>query len=646
MLRTEWIALVGVVVLGSVGRLAAAQQYTLRFNKDSTRMRWSHGLPSWNYAVPVRLSAAGDSTSLLRLSASASVNSILDERSEGKTWQDNASINGSVNYPILGPKASIGIGTNLSVRSATLTKQKIRNQSFTFRFQYSPLQEGRFSSLRVNVTPGLVRASRANRANLDSTFAERGIQYMASLRMSPEFKLAGRKVSHSISLGKTDNTLKSNKNRSDDFSVSLGYTWPGEVRTDFALSESRSQLGVPRSVFGEREENGVVVRDTSVSIELSESRNTRLSSNLGFKVGGFEVRNNASYGENLHTNTASDEEDPSNRYFGKDRQNKRWDLEASVSGKLTSQLVGRTSIRFNAQDERFLPVRLRSGQVFRDPSSDLGSRNLFLNGSLDWQLSDQHALKMAVWTEFSQAANPGAPDQDRDLYHSAVDLSYEGSLESGIKLKMTLTRSFQHRVNLDASRSSDNSRNRDLGLSIDSRYERMGISFSHNFGISAKRTIYDFDRQLNPEETTRKSNIRRGWSMSHSLRRSLFEHLQLNARYAYRADDFGRLLVESQSQIVEEDNSDHNASFGISYIWGSLFSSSANYTWGLDRQWKHQYDGPREKRLLYRRNLSQSLNLSLSYNPSSATRLSLQGSRSRQKSGTFDSFSVSYMRMI
>ena len=115
---------------------AWGQQYSLSFSKNSTRMSWNHRLPSWSYSTPVRLSAPRDSTSMLRISTSASMSSTVDARATSRNWQDNASISSSVNYPILGPRASIRVGANMSVRSATLTKQKLRNQTLNFGFQF------------------------------------------------------------------------------------------------------------------------------------------------------------------------------------------------------------------------------------------------------------------------------------------------------------------------------------------------------------------------------------------------------------------------------------------------------------------------------------------------------------------------------
>ena len=70
----------------------------------------------------------------------------------------------------------------MSSRKATLLKQRIRSQSYNFRFQYRPLadSDGPFKSLRINLTPGVITARRASAANLDSTIEEQGLQYNAS----------------------------------------------------------------------------------------------------------------------------------------------------------------------------------------------------------------------------------------------------------------------------------------------------------------------------------------------------------------------------------------------------------------------------------------------------------------------------------
>jgi hypothetical protein len=626
--------------------IACGQQYSLSFSKNSSRMSWNHRLPSWSFSTPVRLSAPRDSTSMLRISTSASMSSTVDRRADSRNWSDNASISSSVNYPILGPRASIRVGANMSVRSATLTKQKLRNQSFNFGFQSSPLQSGRFKSLRINVTPGLITASRATRANLDSTFQEHGIQYNATLRVQPEVKVAGTRLSNSIGFSKSDNTLINNRNRSESFDSSLGYTWPGDVRTSVTMRESRSQAASPRSVYLEQDVDGSVVRDTLIKVETQETRNTSVSSSIRFKVGRFDLNSGSSYRENLRINTASNDNSPRNTYYAKDRNGKSWKVDASVSGKLLSSLVGRTSIRVDGSADRFLPVRLPDGVRYRDPSQDLKKRDLFVNGSLDWQLRRGHSLKMSTYVELKSEANAGAPEQDKDTYSSSVTTSYDGLTGGGTSISVRLASRFLHRVSLDASRSAGNSRNRDLSLSLNTRYQRLGISVSHAFSLSAKRTVYDFDREVNVSEEARKSNLRRGWSMVHTGSRQFMDSIQLNGRYSYKANDFGTLLVERGAQIVEEDSNDHTASIGFGYAPLKQLTTSVNYSYGLGRRWQYEYANYVEDRYLKSRTERENISMSADYSAKSGTQLSVRGSRSRQLSGTYDSVSITYRRPL
>ncbi len=657
MKRLFWRLALFVLVMGSV---VDAQQYSLNFGRSSTRTSWNHRLPSWNYSTPVRFSAVGDSTSKLTINASASLGFTLDDRSGGKTWQDNASISSSVNYPILGPKATIGLGVSMSARNASLQKQKVRNQSFNFRFQSKPFKDGFFKDLSANITPGLITTARDSRANLDSTIEETGIQYSASLRASPDIKVAGKKLSNSVSFSKRDNTLKNNKNRSEGFSSSLGYTFPGDVRASLSLSETRSQQGITRSVINEEVLGEQVLRDTTVGAELSENRSTGLSSSLNFDLGRFKVSNKASYNQSERTNTASAAQDRGNRFFGTDRSSESFNWNADISGKLVEKLLFNTKVRFQTSDQRNLAVRVldtnrcashfvrSSDGTCRDSSSDLSNRSFFLNGSFNWSLAERHSLKLAAFSEVKRAENPGAAEQDRDTFNNSITLSYDGTLRSGAKLNVNLKNSFLHRVNLHATRSGDNSRNRDLSLNIGTSYERLETSFSHNFSVSAKRTVFDFDRQVNRRESSRKSNIRRGWSMNHSVRRKFLDHLSLNTRYAYTADDFGTLIVENGAQIVEEDNSNHSIRFGMSYTPSADYSTSVNYSYRLDREWQHEYVNFEEMRLQIRDpNRHRTLSMNLNYNPvGSDNKLTLRGSRSRQRSGTFDSINATYTRTL
>ena len=636
-----------------------AEQYSLRFNRTSTSTSWKPQFPGWSYSTPVRFSAVGDSTSKLTVRASADMGFTLNDRGGRKTWQDNASIRSSINYPILGPKAAIRLSASMSTRNATLQKQKQRSQSLNFGFSSRPLSSGPFKDLSASLTPGLITATRESRANLGSTIKETGIRYNASLRVSPDVEIAGKKLRNSISLGKSDNTLEHNKNRSESLNGNVGYTFPGEVSVGLNMSESRSQRGVTRRVVSEAGVGEATLRDTMVSAELSETHSTVLSSNVNFDLGGFKIKNSASYSQNKNTNTANAAQDLNNHFFGKDRLSESFRWSAELSGKLVEKLVFSSKVRFNGGDQRKLAVRVldtsrcdshftRSANgTCRDPSSDSSDRNLFLNASLNWPLSDGHTLRLTTFGDIKRSENPGDPKQDRDTFKNGVTLRYDGTLRSGTKLNIGLRSNFVHRVNLHATRTSDNSRNRDLSLDIGTNYERLGASFSHNFSVSARRTIFDFDRQVNRLESSRKSAIRRGWSMRHSLRRKIVKHLSLNTRYEYAADDTGTLLTENGAQIVEEESGKHSIQLGMTYAASADYSLSTNYSYGLDRQWDYEYSTLASSRSLKRHNKRRTLRATFNYNPvSSANKLTLTGSRNHQRSGTYNSFSVRYTRSL
>ena len=648
-----WLVLVAWIA-------ADAQQYSLNFSRSSSRTSWNHRLPSWNYSTPVRFSAVGDSTSKLTINASANMGFTLDDRSSGKSWQDNASGRTSINYPILGPKATISLGASMSTRNVTLQKQKTRSQSFNFGFRSKPLSSGPFKSLSASLTPSLINASRATRANLDSTIKETGIRYSASLSVSPDIEIADKKLTNRISLSKTDDTLEHNKDRSERLSGNVSYTFPGEVRVGLSMSENRSQRGLSRRAISEEVVGEAVLRDTIVNAELLETRGTSLSSNVEFSLGRFKINNRTSYSQNERTNTANAIQDPANRHFGTDLFSENFSWDASLSGKLIEKLVFNTSIRFKASDRHRLAVRVldasdcdshftRSADgTCRDPSSDLSDRNFFLNGSLNWPLADGHSLRLATFGEIKRSENPGKPDQDRDTFNNSVTLSYDGTLRSGAKLSVNLKNSFLHRVNLHAIRAGDNSRNRDISLDIGTNYERLGASFSHRFSVSARRTIYDFDRQVNSRESSRKSKIRRGWSMGHSLRRKVVNDLALNARYNYSADDDGTLILENGAQIVEEENARYSIQFGMTYSPSADYSAGASYTYKLARQWDYNYSALSQSRSLSRLpNRHRTLSANFNYNPvGSNNKLMLRGSRNHQRSGTFNSLNVTYTRSL
>jgi hypothetical protein len=639
---------------------AAGESYSLSFNKSSERLSWKPELPSMNWAFPVALSSGADS---MRISLSTDLSYTLDQRDGLNAWQDNASVRSSIRYPVLGPRASIGIQASASSRSATLQKQKIRNQSYGFQFQYNPLQSGPFRSLSASVTPGAITARRASRAKIDSTILEKGVQYNASLRVSPELELRGKKLNSSLSVSKRDNTLKNNKDRNESLSLSLGYTFPRELRANLSLSQNRAEQGVTRAKISETVEEGAVRRDTAVVAELSRPEATSLSSDLSIKLWRFDLSNRMSFNESRTTNTANADADPRNQFFAKDYENRKWSFSTSLSGKLLDQLTSSASFKYDADERRRLAVELPEGETYRDSTDDRESANTSLTGKLGWQLSEDHSLELSSQVRSGRADNPGAPEQNRDTFDSNAGLKYTGKFASGFNLDAELSNTYSHKVNLDARSASDNSRNKDLKLSVGTRYERLGASFTHRFDISARRTIFDFDRLLYRRPESRKSNIRRGWGMAHGVQRRFFSALQLNGRYAYTAEDFGLLVVEDQSQLVKEEDADHTLSGGLSYSLAKSVSLGSNYSYRLDRQWTYDYRQGQEERLLNRCSRHRTLGMNLNYNgksddPRSEESISISlgvsrarqencaGSAGRSTARDFDSFKIALKKTL
>ena len=625
-----------------------ADTYSLAFSSASNRMSWRPTFPGWSFAIPVTLAATDDTTAMLRVSTSAGLSSSLNRRDGRNTWQDVASLRANVDYPVLGPNGSIGFNASMSARSSTLVRQKIRNQTFGLRFAYAPFarSKGAFRSMRASITPGVITASRASRVNLDSTIVEKGIRYSASLSVSPKADLFGEKLRGSLSLRKNDNTLKASKSKGESLSLTTGYKLPHDVQTSVSFSESRSQSGLTRAVITEETIEGEVERDTTVAAELSKGFSRGMNTKISFEVAGFDISGSQSWRETKNQNTANADEDSRNRFFARDRKAEDWDFNLSLSGKLPAKLVVATSAAYGFSDERRLPVPLTDGSIFRDRTDDREDRALSISGSLSWPFIKDHSLSLRGSARSNRDDSPAAPEQDYDAINRNASLNYRGRFDNGLSLGANLSTSRSHRINLNATRSGDNSRSSDLRLAINTSYERFETNITHAFDISARRTIFDFDRQLNISILDRRSNIRRGWSMRHSVRRDLTERIKVNANFRYSADDFGVLLVGVNAQIVEKDNADFSFGTGMTYRPLKSLTIGMNYSYRLDRKWSLNYTTEGVNRELERRNPHRNLGANINYRSSGSTNVSARASRSQQRSGDFDSFNLSISRQV
>jgi hypothetical protein len=84
----------------------------------------------------------------------------------------------------------------------------------------------------------------------------------------------------------------------------------------------------------------------------------------------------------------------------------------------------------------------------------------------------------------------------------------------------------------------------------------------------------------------------------------------------------------------------------MSYKPGPALTVGANYSYLLDSDWDYQYTNGGSDRELKSRNRHRNLGGNLTYSPASTNSLALQASRSRQRSGTFDSFHISLIRTL
>ena len=613
------------MLLGATSLMAQGQTYSLNFSKSDRRMQWRHSLPSWSYAVPVR----ADSSSLLRLSTSVSRSDILDRRDTGDIWQEDSRVSFSANYPVLGPKAAIGIGGNASQRRSTLRRQGIQRHSLNFNFRYSPLQEGPFRNLRVTVVPGLITAGRAGTDAQGGAVEERGLQYSAALAVTPDFEIGGEKLNPSFSLSKRDNTLKTNKNRNESLSMGLLYTLPGDIRTSMRYAETRSQQSLSQSLSG----------NPGGDLRFDRSRN--LASSVDFSLGEWKVNGKVDLRRQEGKSTVNAL--PDNRLFGSDRLNQRWSAQFGASGKLDERLDGSMRFSYAGQVEEKLPVVRQDGVLLRAGFADRTDRDLSVSGSFNWQMAEGHRLRLSGRIQMERDGDPGQRREDRDFYSANYSINYQVGSDSGLRTTVKLSTRYTHKVNLRAIRAADNARGRDLNLSASTSYQRLGASISHAFGVGARSTIYDFDRRLSAFESDRRSTIRRNWSMRHSLQCRLVEGLRINMSYTHRAEDAGKLISEEGVQLLDEAGANRSISFGMRYSGGEAFSLATSYRHTLNRDWQYDFSREGNPRQLFRRT-HRTLRVEVGYSPAGNNSVSLNGSRSRQRSGTFDNFQMKYNR--
>lgn len=78
----------------------------------------------------------------------------------------------------------------------------------------------------------------------------------------------------------------------------------------------------------------------------------------------------------------------------------------------------------------------------------------------------------------------------------------------------------------------------------------------------------------------------------------------------------------------------------------ACFYSVTSYTYRLERQWEHLYSTRGARRELAARKAHRNVSANLNYTPAKRTSLTLRTGRSVQRSGAFDSFSVTLSRRV
>ena len=535
-----------------------------------------------------------------------------------------------MSYPILGPRASIGLATSFSQRRATLRRQNLANRTFTFNMQYRPLPEGAFQSLRIKVAPGLVTASRLGQGG---AIEEQGVEYSASLSAAPNWSVGGEEVSNTFSLSKRDNTLRANKDRSETLNLGLGYSWPHQVRTSFNFSESRTQQSLSQ-------------RLVSGQGGLRHTRSRRLGTSLAWQGGGWNISNSFNLRWSALDYSVNALAAVDNRLFGKNRRDWDWSSATGLSGRFGEAVAASVNWSSGRRDERFAAVADVDGAVLLDRRVGRSGGDMSVRGQLDWQRGEGRNLVLGGQAVLKREDNPNEPRQERDFFSLNVHLSYRGQLGRELAGTIQLSSRFAHKVNLSAATAGDNFRTRDLELKVRTSYQRLGMGISHNFAVAAKRTLYDFDRLLSRTEGERRSGIRRVWSTQHSLQRRFGQRLQLSTAFNLRADDDGKLIGEEGVQLLDGEGLDHSLSCSAAYAEDESWSLKARYRYALARQWRYAFIGGGYRRRLERSSGHRTLSLSLDYHPGREQTVSLSGSQTRQASGAFSRFTVRYRREL
>ncbi|MFC1683349.1 hypothetical protein ACFL0G_03995 [Candidatus Zixiibacteriota bacterium] len=542
-----------------------ASEYGLTFKRDNRTYRWSNFIryaSSEDRRIQVR--ASGDLAKTLIKHASGS--------SGSDRWQDNYSLSAGFDYRLNDWSA---VGMDLSGEKNEVNKGAIITRMGDAS---SVLTLNPRSSVQLKGSLG-GKIDQKEQSNLDSR--EDGLSYGLSGSWRP-------------AIPKTQTTLK--VSLAGD-KLSAGHS---SSRQLMASVKRRLFRGARMTLSFDDQERGRTnlfgpVDDTVLK------RQDRINRALMLKVETPLPRQHAL---NMSLST-TDRRIEYSLPEGPDRevaeQNSRKTLQ-SFSTQLTGHPVRRLSF---SGDFAWQQGKNDFGRDIND--EDLSE--ISLSASLGAILSPRDSLGFSglVARTSNDAPHPDNYN-DSDNFSSAIKLTYYHTFSEALTLIGEATVNLNHLVYLRSQRSANNNWERLYALYPALRIQPWDDLIVHqSFSISANYTEYDFEDLF----TDIKSNIFRQAKSATDLSYRLGPELNLNFKYTYRAEDFGRLIREDHwIEVLSWDKSFQNVDFSVSYMLFSRLSITPSMGYGHRREHEHRDGGRQFKNRL----ISKRIGLSGRYN--------------------------------
>lgn len=686
--RVAWgrsLLAVGLCVF-LIPSFAEGVRYSLHFSRTGDRFDWDHKLSGLSYSFPVA-EAEGDSASAwATVSGSSSFSSSFTRASAssrtGDRWRDNASGYWSLSYPFA-RKIRVDLNANMNRSSDNLFGQKIATQSLSSRIRYTPFSIGPFRSLSVSHSTGQSFDRRMNRK-------DSGRNHTFSLGVRPEL-VEG--MSTSFSYSKSGNTLK-RKDLNANMRLGFGYRFSETMSTTLNYSEGRRDRNYWRrlSTGGDHsilERQFTRNRNVNGSFQFSGGENLQFngggsraenltedtaSNDLLFSVGldfqrdleedalsesfrqefenyGISLSDDVTIateakgslwqisdeartyiverkGGVLNIYLSAEDAKRANPKRGTDRRSTSIGANARVSAKVLDRVDLSWRLQYGATSVRYL----ENDAKFRRDDLDKHGEDLAMNSSATVKLGEGHSTTISGHLERISNDHAGSRELDRDELKSNLRISYTGEWGNGLRFNGSVRTDQNHLVNLDGRRSGGNRWTRNYQLDASTSYEFLkGVRFSHSYGLSANYKEYDYDELLNPDRP--KSDVRRAWSMNHSISGSVSPRLRIHGGYSYKTDDEGSLFRTggTEQQLVSEDELSHSINFGMSYSPSRWLSISPGYRYRRREVWDHVYVDEIEDRQLSTWTKYETMSLSVNYNPGEANTLTFSGSRTSRR---------------